>query len=249
MTILLRAVMMEFKKIKRTIILWAVLAAPLLVGGVQFLILLNRDEIVTNIEDPWLFLDHAMSNVWALMIYPLLIALITSLLSSYEHDNQKWKILFSLPVNRHNIYIAKFITANILLLSANLILSGLYLANGYLMIILKPEFGFANITIADQYIWKCLKFYLASMLIISFHHWLAVRFKSFAVVMGVGVAGTFMGMVQATVLIQKYFPWKYPINVQVTNPGFQETALILGIAGGIILLILGSIHITRRDVL
>ncbi len=152
-------------------------------------------------------------------------------------------------MSRHAIYAAKLAVSCGLLLVSTIILWGSYLTAGWIMNIIKPDFGLGTPAPVLQALLTFVQIYLAAGLLISLHHWISARYASFAIAIGIGVAGTFVGMVQAKGLFQKLFPWKLPMNIQSHNPDLVPIALLAGILGGLVLAIIGSIRYCRRDVI
>ena len=244
-----RATIVEFLKLKRTLVLLVVFAVPVMDGLIQFLALYTRDFTPAEVVNQWHFSAQTMAIYWSNMLYPLEIAIITAMVNGYEHSNNNWKILFSLPVNRFILYCAKFTTVTLLLLCSNLILWIMRVGIGYGLDSLKPELMIVINNFEISFLLVCIKIFFASFFVIAFQFWLSIRYSNFSVAVGVGVMGTFIGMVQMKGFVQKFFPWKLSTNTLSSVDGLPELALNVGIFGGIVVLIIGCLHITRRDVL
>lgn len=87
-----------------------------------------------------------------------------------------------------------------------------------------------------------LEVWLAAWLIIAIHTWVSMRWAGFPIPLGVGIGGTFFALFAASAWIGKYYPWLLPMNLFLE--GRFTTALILGIAGGL----LGCFAFIRHDV-
>jgi hypothetical protein len=46
-----------------------------------------------------------------------------------------------------------------------------------------------------------------------------------------------------------FMPWQMPVNILIEEPGRAETALMLGGAGGLVVLALMIAHLSRREVI
>ena len=137
-----------------------------------------------------------MMLLWNLMLLPLLIPLQTALLAGVEHSSRGWKRLFATPVPRWTVYMAKLIVSmglfglSMVLLDVTIVLAGM------LLNAMAPALGLTFDTIP----WRVLleataRAYLASWLLIALHTWIACRWPSFVLAMGVGIAATAAGMV------------------------------------------------------
>jgi lantibiotic transport system permease protein len=247
---IIRALSAEILKLKRTLALLASFGAPLVVCGMSLLVALKIDKISGNWNgDAWMWHINNISIFWGMMVLPMTIALISGLLSSYEHNSQGWKHLFALPVRRSSILIAKFTVHHILLIISTVTMISAVCSVGFLVHILRPEFGFSYAPPLGHIIELFGKFYLASWMILALLQWLAIYIPNFSVALGVGIAGTFIGMVSATGWFQKLWPWKLIMNTQATIAGVPELALILGMIGGLIFMIAAIIHLSRREVI
>ncbi|MBD3401984.1 hypothetical protein GF420_03740 [candidate division GN15 bacterium] len=244
----LNAFLAERMKLKRTLALWLVLLTPLLVAGIQLMILANMDKLPWEGVSGWVWLQRSVGPIWSLFVFPMLIAVVTALHGAVEHTSGGWRRIFALPTSRPAICLAKLGWAHVLLLLTNLWLVLLLVGVGLLWHQLKPSFGFAGIIPSGSFLLMAVKFYLAAGFVISFQYWLANRSASFALALGIGIGGTFVGMVQATGWYQKLFPWKYMINTQAAIEGVPELALALGISGGIVLGALSVWDLARRDI-
>jgi hypothetical protein len=245
----LRAFNVERLKLKRTLALWLVIVAPTLAASVQLMVFANMKAVPWEGVSAWTWLLKSAGPIWALFVFPMLIAVVTALLGGLEHNNGGWKRLFALPVSRASICLAKLAWAHLLLALSNIGLASLLLGVGWMGNLIKPEFGFAGPAPIGDYFTTFLSFYLAGGFVISFHHWLANRSASFTLAMGIGIGATFIGMVQAKGWYQKLFPWKYMINTQASVEGLPELALTLGIIGGTLFAIFAVWDIARREVI
>lgn len=245
---ILRAFAVECLKLRRTLAIWLVLITPVLVASVQFMVFANMKAVPWEGVSGWTWLLRSSGPIWALFVFPMLIAVVTALLGALEHNSGGWKRLFALPVSRSSIGLAKLAWAHLLLALANVGLACLLLCVGWIGYLIKPEFGFAGAAPIGEYFTTYLGCYLAGGFVISFHHWLANRSSSFTLAMGVGIGATFIGMVQAKGWYQKLFPWKYMINTQANIEGVPELALTLGIVGGALVAIFAVWDISRREV-
>jgi len=243
------ALAVERLKLKRTLALWLVILTPLLASCVQLMIYMNMDGVPWEGVSAWTWLMRSGAPIWALFAFPMLIAVVTALLGQLEHNNGGYKRLFSLPTALPAVCLAKLIWAHLLLLMANIGLAVGLLLVGLLGRIIHAEFGFDAPVPVSDFITMTIKFYLAAGLVISFHYWLANRFSSFTLAMGIGIGGTFIGMVQATGWYQKLFPWKLIINTTSRMDGVPELALTIGIAGGIVAALLATWDLSRREIL
>ena len=243
--ILFRVMHAEMLKLKRTLAFRMVFVAPLLVATLQFFILLEKKQFSADFK-LWDTVFRISLNVWAVFLMPLLITLETALLSGLEHGEKQWKHILALPVTRRSVYLVKLMTAHTLILLSTLFLLVLSLLVGLIAMRLRKELATSG---WPDFVWvfkHAGMVWLASWLILAVHTWISIRWSSFTVTLGAGVAGTFFALFAASAKAGKYYPWLLPVNV------FSEermmAALLLGGIGGVIATMIGCWDFIRRDV-
>ena len=243
---LLRALHAELLKLKRTLAFRVIFVLPFLVATLQFFIAWRTKKFPADFNI-WDSLPLSSMQVWAVFMLPLLITLETALLNGIEHGDRQWKHLFALPVPRYSVYFAKVIVAQALILISTFILAALIVLVGIAAISLRPELANAG-PVPYGWIVKHATFvWLASWLIIAIHTWVSVRWSGFPIPLGTGIAGTFFALFAASAAIGKYYPWLLPMNIFLEGRG--TAALVLGVAGGIVAVLIGCFEFVRRDVL
>ncbi len=251
MIYLMRAMSAELLKTKRTLAFWMTLVTPSVVCILQFLILMRVKGGYGGEGDAWIPTAQNIFGLWAILALPLFITLETALLAQVEHSEKHWKHLFALPIPRWATYAAKWFTGAILLLLGQVFLMAATLAIGYLARWLKPEIGFGPSAPLGWIAQVLGEMFLIALLMHSIHTWISLHFRSFTVAVGVGMAAA----VSNIILINaeegpRYFPWALTVNALPQNQGAAlGYALAVGIAGAVLIALLGAWEVTRRDVL
>ncbi len=257
--IALQAIATESLKLKRTLAFWLALLAPLLVVALQVLMAYDRTLYIAEGENPWKMYAQGALVIWSLLMLPLFVTLETALVAQLEHANGGWKLLYALPVPRWAIYLGKqFASMALLALSWAMLLVWVVLG-GWLLNLVRPELlGGWPVPWKDLLIWASMA-YLCSWLLISIHTWVGLRFKSFIVALGFGIAMTVIGVVVINHELASYYPWT--MTTLVAN-GFIEgntmlnlgrdmpiTELLCGALGGVAVALLGGWDVSRREAL
>lgn len=243
---LLRALHAELLKLKRTLAFRVIFVLPFFVATLQFFIAWRTKKFAPGF-DLWETIQTSSLQIWAVFMLPLLITLETALLNGIEHSDRQWKHIFALPVPRYSVYFAKVIVAQVLILISTFILAGLIVMLGWAAMYLRPELAnsgaapYGTIAKNAAFVW------LASWLIIAIHTWISVRWSGFPIPLGAGIGGTFFALFAASAAIGKYYPWLLPMNVFLE--GRFTSAIVLGVAGGILATVAGCFEFVRRDVL
>jgi len=242
---LFRALFAELLKLKRTLALRVALLLPLLVAVLEFFIIL-KTKTPPPASTFWKTLVTNSLEIWGVFMMPLLITLETALLNGIEHADKQWKHILVLPVARHSIYLAKVIVAQALILLSTFILAALTVIVGVTGSHIRSELASVGST---PYLWivKLTIFvWLASWFIIAIHTWISIRWSGFPIPLGAGIGGTFFALFAASASLGKFYPWLLPMNIFIE--GRLRTALVLGMAGGVVSVIAGCLEFVRRDV-
>lgn len=246
MRALARALSAEALKLRRTLALWITAVAPLVVVLFQVVNLLERGQALVRADGAWAAYTRGTLALWGLFMLPLYIALETALLAGMEHGHGGWRHLFALPVPRWAILGAKQLTALLALLTATAVLVGGTLIGGWALSLLAPDLGFAATPDVAALARDAGALFLAAWLLLALQSWVALRWPSLVVALGVGVGGTFVALFAAGSRHLRFFPWSLPIRA--TTPGDARTAVLLGLAGGIVVGLLATWDLARRDV-
>lgn len=250
---LLYALKAERLKLKRTLALWLAPLAPLVIIGLQFAIVLERQEYFRGQDTLTAWIQYGGQTVflWTMLMLPLFVTLETALLGNLEHGNQQWKHLFALPIPRGAIYAAKQISGMAIIglsmaaLYVYLVLSGLGLR------LVAPGLGFEAPVPWGEFLQYIGLAYLASWLILSIHTWIGLRWHSFVVASAVGITA----MIIAVVLFQSdwnaWYPWTLAgmVAYGLEEGGDVAAQILLGSLGGVAAAFLGGWDVVRRDVL
>lgn len=233
----------ELFKLRRTLALWLVLIAPGLVVLFMVVNLLDRaDALAGSDADAWGSYLQGGQAIWAIFMLPLLIALQTALLAGIEHGADGWKHLFALPVRRTDLVGAKLAAAVLLVLAASAALLLLLLLGGVLLGAARPVLGMAGTPPVADAAGPIARALAGSGLVLAIHLWIALRFRSTTLALGVGVAGTFFAVFAAGSTRMQLYPWALPIHASL-GQGRPDLALALGLIGG---LVVGGLLLRER---
>ena len=114
----------EFIKLRRTLALWAVSIAPLLIAVVYGMILLAGK--VNSESSSWQNLFRNTTTIWSVIMLPMYITLQTALLAQIENSNGQWRRLMALPISHGTVYLAKWCMGMLLTLGGFFLPLGFY---------------------------------------------------------------------------------------------------------------------------
>ncbi|MBL8765222.1 MAG: serine hydrolase [Phycisphaerae bacterium] len=235
-----RALHAECLKLKGTLALRAALMAPLLVG-----LLVAAERPPEAPAQFWGSLLKLAMTAWAIFMLPLTITLESALLAGVEHSNHTWKHVLALPLPRHAVYVAKIVVVAMLAALGTLVVIALVLIVGYVLMLLRPGLASAGAPPWRSMLLLGAKLWLASWLLVALQSWVSLRWPSFTVAIGVGIAGTFVALFASRAAVGMYVPWLLPMNS--LSPDRLPLALWLGGAGGVVAAALACLELSGRD--
>jgi hypothetical protein len=260
-----RAIGVELLKLRRTLALWAAWLVPLAVLAMTTAINLSRahgTNFVLDEPNGWdsLMLDLTLV-LWCFVVLPLFVALEAALLAGIEHRENTWKHLFALPIPRWTIYVAKLLVGFGLLCITSVVLAAGTALQGWVILKLRPDLGLSAPIPWTLILWRSFSFVPPVLLMLAVETWVATRWRSFTVPMGVGIGCTAVTIMLLRTIknhvstpygphLASYFPWSLPYVVIApgATANLRETAFLVGVLGGLLASVLGCWEIVRRDV-
>lgn len=238
-----RLLFADWIKIRRTWLVWLVLLGPfcmILAQSVNYGI--RYDDLKPF---GWLAKDGLLYWVHALL--PLTVALgaaiMASLIAGIEHDAKSWKQLFVFPVSRIQIFASKAIWLAfcmfvcVILTIVSIAVFGYFLLGGPIPWLKTIQ------TIVYPY--------LAVYPILLLQLWLSMIIKNQTLPITIGIIGSILGQFFATSEnhLFHYFIWAYPGLANIFNTKSDPLTWVwMGVSIGLGLLIIGSIHFSKKEV-
>ena len=252
MNALIRSLSAEFLKIRKTLALGLTFLAPWIILLAVFAFYMRDSEYFMNHAgtNPWTQLSQFSFLYWNLLMIPLFITLETALLGQLEDQQKNWKLLYSQPVPRGSLYFAKQIVAMGLIAISTITLTIGLLALGAFLQWIEPAFGFNVTPPWKEILTTAVVTYLTSWFMISFHLWISIRSESFVIASATGIALTILAFFLFNETAGNFYPWTIPAML-VLKIGTQEPIRVsqaIGVAGGVLLSLLASFDISRKDI-
>jgi lantibiotic transport system permease protein len=249
----IRTLSTELIKMKRTLGFWLALLAPLVVAGLEFLVMASQGEDMMEFANgqPWRWHMKFTLTLWGLFVLPLFVTLETALLAGWEHGNNTWKLLYAQPVPRWMVTSAKQFSGLVLLGISHVFLAFAVIGTGLLLRYLNPDLGLDSNAPWLAMLGYSLLIFLISWLIIAVHSFVSLRWNSFVVAMAVGIVATMSGVF--FIRSEEYaplYPWAMQglIANKLLEDGWPVAQLAWGIGGGLLVFVLSNLYLSRRDV-
>lgn len=239
---MLTQLLVEARKLKGSPAVLLTIAAPAMVSILLTLIIFKRGRM------SW---DETLSGaigLWCFFVLPMTVTAITALLAQIEHGPRAWDHILSLATPRWRLFAAKaVVTMALTALMSVMLLVGMRLAGEFVYYFQPTK------TPPDPFSWVKAVRLLAAIWAASFcmsmiQLWVALRITNFVVPLTLGIFGTFVAVMASGAEEGIYFPWLMPLKLLVDDGGQLSPALAYGVIGGIGVLLLMMIDMSRREV-
>ncbi len=236
---------------KRTVALRMVVLAPAIVALlVTFLLSQMPSTLLFRRGTHWMELTRMMLGLWATLVMPLFITIETALIAGLDHSENQWKNILALPIPRWTIYIAKLLVACAMVIASTFLLMCGVLIAGALLPYLRPELTFGWPAPWLEIFTKGAQVAALSATAVTAQHWISMRWRSFAVPVGVGVAAVIVGVVVVSSksnVWELWYPWAVTTRPLVTPPTDLTTLLWTHGLAGIAVAAIGCWTFSRRE--
>ncbi len=239
-----RVLIVELRKLNRSLAAALALAAPGLIAVLTFFNMLRG-----NAPQPWDMWMISAAGIWAFFMLPMSVTALTALVAHMEHGPRTWDHLRALPLPRWTLYAAKALSVFLVLALMSVGVFAFTWAAVKLAIVIKPELAPTGEFDTSSYVTTLGRMYLAATLVVVIQLWIALRWSSFVPGLVVGIGGTFFAVVATSARVGVFLPWQMPVNMLAREGWRMETALGLGLGGGLAMLALMLWHLSRREVL
>ncbi|HJR73249.1 MAG TPA: ABC transporter permease [Luteimonas sp.] len=245
------AVSAEFLKLRGTLAAWMCLIAPALVVAVY---VLQMNFVQLGNKPPpapgqaWALYAQSVLVLWAFLMLPLFVTLQAALLAALEHGNQQWKHLLALAVPRRHHFLAKAFALAAMLLAASAALVLLMPIGGWLLMHTRPQLGIAGPPPWDFLLSRGAAIFAAAMLMAAIQLWIALRWRSFTIAVGVGMGATVAGyLIGQSKQFGHLYPWSMPLHTLASDGSRMHSVLVVGLIGAAAIGALALWDFLRRE--
>ena len=239
---MLNVLRVETAKLNRSLALLLCVAAPTFVALLSFLMLLDAKG-----PAPWEMFLVRGSAFWAFFMLPMTVTALTVLVAQLEHAPRAWNYVLALPVPRWRIFLAKAVVVFGLVAAMSAGLLALMLLAGVVGEAIKPGDVLKGAPSVRQAGETLGLMFAGALLLIVIQLWTALRFRSFVPPLVLGIGGTFVAVAATAAKQGAFFPWLIPVNALASNPARSAMAIELGFFGGLAMLVLMLIHMSRYE--
>lgn len=181
---LLRLLKAERLKLKRSPVWLAFLLMPIVPALLGTLNYIGNIDIL---KSEWysLWTQHTLFTCYFFL--PVMVGVYCAYLMRLEHDQHNWNKMLTMPVQRPLIFLAKLITASVMILLSELWIGILFVLSGKLIGMTTP------VPLRSVVIW-CLFGTLGGTVMAAIQLLVSLCIKSFALSVGISLAGGISGL-------------------------------------------------------
>lgn len=188
-------------------------------------------------------------TIWTIVVFPLYAALVAALLASIELQNETWRHLFALPVQRPMIFVSKWIVGLALLLFSFLVLAGGVVATAEILRLMRPAWSASRLPTLLMFR-GALVSSSAVALLFSIQMWISLRWRSFLpgiVVAVIAIALMFVAIPRGLALFGSFFPWSLPAMAMAPHNPYYWIAVWWGLLGGVLVGAIACWRLSTRE--
>jgi hypothetical protein len=192
-------------------------------------------------------------EVLTLAFLPMFVIAVCTLLPQIEYRNNTWKQVYASPQTKANVFVAKFLLVQmlllLLLLSFNVLMASFCVIGHFIA----PELNMLNQPFNSS-AWADynVNAYVAVLAISTIQFWLGLRFKNFIIPMAVGLAMWVTGILLIFEFKPSYvnlFPYSYSaLSVLPKYKQILPTVQLYSAGYAALFLVLGFIHFRYKNV-
>jgi hypothetical protein len=180
---LLTALRSELLKTKRTAAFYFTLIAAALIPAIFLLnVLTGGGDLAAISKDPLNTMFEMDTERSGLVFFPIFVILVSVLLPQIEIRNNTWKQVLTSPQTKTNVFLAKFLNINLLILLfliANLAFMSLAIVVTHFSI---PTLNlFHQPFDATRLLVRIADSYVTMLALCAFQFWLGLRFRNFII--------------------------------------------------------------------
>ncbi|MEX1307529.1 MAG: ABC transporter permease [Eubacteriales bacterium] len=233
----------EMTKLRRSPVWLPFFLVPLLPAVMGTFNYLQNTAILTQ-EWYSLWTQHTLFLCY--FFFPILIGVYTAYLLRLEHTHHNWNAMMSAPVKPVYLYLAKLTLCAVMVCLTQLWIGLLFIISGKLC-------GFTTPIPPELLVWL-VSGMLGGLVIATLQYCLSLVIKSFAVPVGISLAGGIAGFVAFAKGLGVWFPYSlYSLGMRANDPGGALAVHpLLYIGNSLLFIILGiifsSLWMSHKDI-
>lgn len=242
----------EILKTKRTASYYLAVLAALPIPAIFLLNICTGGSDLNAIrKDPFNLMFEMGMERSGVLFFPIFVILICALLPQIEFRNNTWKQVLAAPQTKSNVFFAKFISINLLMLLFLFASLVFMLVAAVITHFYEPSLALLNQPFdAVAVLTRTATAYVTMLALCTFQFWLGLRFRNFIAPVGIGLALWFTGMILVFTIktqVIEYYPYSFQTIpfIQEMQPKMLQV-VITSLGYSIVFLLLGFLDFRRR---
>ncbi|RKL65774.1 hypothetical protein CR203_19200 [Salipaludibacillus neizhouensis] len=235
----------EWAKLRNNRIVFPVILAPTLILLLQYAnFKIRYTSVVKEGDVPWTIFIEQHAVIWAVLILPILAAVLSSMLIMSENSDNNWKYLLALPIKRRDVYFAK-ITLVIFFLLVSSLLLGIGILGSASILHLPGDIPYS------QLIQTLSAALIGTFAVLTIQFWLSIKFDNPGIPLAVSICGTVAAIFLLQSALTRWLPWVYPylvlpirLNEGINITWYMGQSMVVGL----LCLIIGYREFAHRDI-
>ena len=251
-----RGVSAEIYKFRSTFVFWLIILAPAFIPLINLIVFLRKgDEILERGGTAWgnlMQYSTGPSN----FLFPFFVFIVALFVNNIEWSSNTWKLIYTQPLNRLNVYLSKLIVFVLMLFFSLMLFGTLLFLVGKTVHLTNPDLGFAEPFDLVLLFGNCLRMFLATLGFASIQFFIGQKTKNLILPLGIGIGGiiSFMILVQGWEYVV-YHPYGYHILAagpfaggrSILMENMQPICLSLGLF--LIVVTIGAIDALKKRII
>lgn len=197
----------EWLKLRHSGMVWMLLGAAIFIPLINTIIGLLRDGGAEG-KNVWDMLIQTNFTLFTFFFFPMFVVVMVTRLVYTEHRYDTWKLLETQPVTRFAIYGTKWEVAALISLLTLLGVLAFSLLNGTVLLIFRKDYNMSQqAPDMARAFGVLLRFWIASLGIVSLQYFLSLMIRSFVWPMIIGLVAIIAGNIFAEFGVLSWFPY------------------------------------------
>ena len=241
----------EMLKTRRTATFYLTLIASAVIPFIFLMDALVDGVSDDNRKDPFNSIFKEGFMMLGVLVYPMFIVLMCTMLAQIEYRNNAWKQVFASPQPIKNIFIARFLNVQLLILLFLVLYNIFILITSVVIHFSDPALNMLNQPLnVSKVISSTVNMYVAVLALSAIQFWVGLRFKNFIVPIAIGfglwLTGTLMAF-EFKSAYAHYFPYSFlPITLLPAKAKLIPTVQFNSVIYMVGVLVLGFLDFSRR---
>lgn len=167
----------------------------------------NTQVFAESVTNPWAVLLGRYLFQFYNLLYPILVAIFVYACCDIEYKNNNYKILFTIPISKTEIFLSKALFITLVILFSVILSYLAFLLSGYFLSLMYPEIGFQNYDYREVIFYTFFKLFIALSAISMIQLSISLALNSFIYPIGFSMFMVVFSIVVAQKEFSDFIPY------------------------------------------